>query len=143
MSSVPLRVPGYRAAPGLRSRAGDDAGRREASRLRVVRAPARTRTRTPFILLCVSILAGALLGALLLNTAMAETSFAIHDRQVALARLTERQQELAQDLAVAAAPSTLAERARAAGMVPASPPAFIRLSDGVIIGESVPAEAEG
>lgn len=141
MSSVPLRTPTYRI--NARPRGADDASRRDAPRLKVVRAPARQRARAPFVLLCVGILSSALLGALLLNTSMAQTSFDIHDRQVELARLTEQQQDLAQDLAVAASPGSLAVRAREAGMVPASPPAFVRLSDGAIIGESIAARAAG
>lgn len=145
MSSVPVRAPVRRPA-GPRTRPVEPERGVEAPerpRLRVVRAPARPRARGPFVLVCVGILLGALLAALVLNTSMAQTSFAIHDRQVALARLSEQQQELAQELASAASPGMLAARARDLGMVPAPPPAFLRLSDGAIIGDSVPAAATG
>ncbi len=149
MTTMPVRAPDRRpAGPRSRPTASEpqrtaSPARRELPRLRVVRAQDRPRTRAPFVALCVAILAGALLGALLLNTAMAQTSFAIHDRQIELARLSERQQALAQSLAIQDSPERLAERARAAGMVPAPPPAFIDLADGTIVGESVPAEAAG
>lgn len=138
MSTMPLRAPG-------RVRVVDPSPATTAPlpRLRIVRAPAQSRTRLPFLVLCVAILASALLGALLLNVTMAQTSYAIRDRQVELARLQERQQNLAQHLEVAASPSTLADRATALGMVPAPAPAFLRLSDGAIIGESEPAGAAG
>lgn len=144
MSAMPLRAP---AAPGSgqpgRSWQRVVPARRTValSRLRLVRAPAQAQARMPFVLLCVVVLAGALLGALLLNTSMAQTAFVMQERQVQLARLSERQQDLAQQVEVAASPQVLAQRARALGMVPAPPPAFIRLADGTIIGESVPASA--
>lgn len=133
---MPLRAPARTRATDVRRAATS-----QLPRLRIVRAPSRPRTRVPFIVLCVSILAGALLGALLLNVTMAQTSYAIRDRQVELAQLTEQQQDLTQQLEVAGSPESLARRARALGMVPAPAPAFLRLSDGVIIGESVPATA--
>lgn len=145
MSAMPLRAPAWTRSPAVERRDDDGASRRPAPapRLRIVRAPAESRTRVPFLVLCVAILAAALLGALLLNTSMAQTSYAIQDRQIALARLTERVQDLQQQVEIAASPAVLAQRARVAGMVPAPAPAFIRLSDGVIIGESDPAEAHG
>ncbi len=145
MSAMPLRAP---ARPGpaesARSWQQEVLARRAAAlgRLRVVRPPAQSRTRVPFVVLCVALLTGALLGALLLNTAMAQTSFDIQDKQIELARLSERHQELAQLLEVASSPPALAERARALGMVPAPAPAFLNLTEGAIIGESVPARAE-
>jgi hypothetical protein len=87
----------------------------------------------------VSILTAALLGALLLNVAMAQSAFDIRNRQIEVARLTERAQDLEQQLQRAASPASLAGRARALGMVPAPAPAFLRLSDGAILGEAAPA----
>lgn len=141
MSAMPLRAPARQDQTTIRRSWQDDlaGGRVRLGRLRVVRAPADARTRVPFVVLCVGVLTCALLAALLLNTAMAQTSFAIHESQIRLARLTERQQELAQRAEAAGSPEALARRARAAGMVPAPPPAFLRLADGTIIGESVPA----
>lgn len=145
MTTMPIRVP-IRTAPAAARPAADprrpeETAREHTPRLRLVRAPARQRAAAPFIGLCVAILAAALLGALFLNISMAETSFAIHDRQVALARLSETRQDLAQEVAAKAAPGSLAEGARALGMVPAPPPAFLRLADSAIIGESLPAAA--
>ena len=143
MSAMPLRAPTHPGA--VESAPSEDLrSRREAAigRLRVVRAPLRPRTRVPFVLTCVGLLLSALLGVLLLNTSMAQTSFTIQERQVQLARLSERQQDLAQRLEVAESPQSVAERALAAGMVPAPPPAFLDLAQGTIVGEPVPARAE-
>jgi hypothetical protein len=145
MSAMPLRAP---ARPGpaesARSWQQEVLARRAASlgRLRVVRAPAQPQSRVPFVMLCLALLAGALMGALLLNTAMAQTSFDIQAKQIELARLSERQQGLTQQLEITASPQALAERARGMGMVPAPAPAFLNLTEGAIIGESVPARAE-
>lgn len=133
MSAMPLRAPAQPRFAEVRRATS------QLPRLRIVRAPSPRRTRVPFILVCVTILAGALLAALLLNVAMAQSSFAIRDRQIELARLTERQQTLEQQLERAASPATLASRARALGMVPAPAPAFLRLADGAIVGVSAPA----
>lgn len=140
MSAMPLRVPARQDPTPLRRPWHEEGGARvRLGRLRVVRAPSQARSRVPFVALCVALLAGSLLAALLLNTSMAQTSFAIHESQIKLARLTEREQDLAQRAQAAASPQALAQRARAAGMVPAPPPAFLRLEDGTIIGEPVPA----
>jgi hypothetical protein len=142
MSAMPLRAP---ARPGPaesgRSWQQEVLARRAAAlgRLRVVRAPAQPQTRLPFVVVCLTLLAAALMGALLLNTAMAQTAFDMQAKQIELARLTERQQDLTQQLEIAASPQALAERARAMGMVPAPAPAFVDLTEGAIVGESVPA----
>jgi hypothetical protein len=133
MSAMPLRAPVHPRLPEVRRATA------LLPRLRIVRAPSAQRTRAPFILLCVAVLVGALLAALMLNVAMAQSAFTLRDQQVELARLTEQQQKVEQQLGRAASPEVLAGRARALGMVPALAPAFIQLSDGTIIGESGPA----
>lgn len=107
-------------------------------RLRIVRAPATGRSRVGFILLCVSILVGALLGALMLNTAMATTAYQIHDQQVHLARLSETEQSLAQEVERLSSPVLLQQQAEDLGMEPASGMRYIMLSDGAILGGEDP-----
>ena len=134
MSALPSRAPvpaPAEPAPSLRTAT--------LGRLRVVRAPARPRARVPFGLMCVGILAAALVGVLLLNTSMAQTSFTIQERQVRLAQLSELEQDLNGRLEAAASPQVLAERAVAEGMVSAPPPAFLDLASGTIVGSSVAA----
>lgn len=104
--------------------------------------PLRTRApRAPFVLLVGSLLAGGLAGLLVLHTALAEDSFRLHDLKVRSAALTDREQAIEQRVAAAAAPKRLAARARALGMVRSTNPAFIRLSDGKVLGRPKPGVA--
>jgi hypothetical protein len=112
-------------------------------RLRVVRAPSQTRTRVPFVLLCMAILVSALLGALILNTSMAQGEYERFDLQTRLAQAAESQQQMRSQLETAAAPSQLAAAAAALGMVPSTTGGYLRLSDGAVLGAPTPAQAGG
>ncbi|HQY33427.1 hypothetical protein [Actinotalea sp.] len=112
-----------------------------APRLRVVQAPAHGRTRVPFVLLCMAVLAAGLLGALLLNTTMAQGEYQRYELQTRLARSAQEQQRLTAELELAAAPAALATAARDLGMVPTTGGAYLRLSDGAVLGNPVPAGA--
>lgn len=96
-----------------------------------MRAPA---PRAPFVLLVGALLTAGLGGLLFLHTAIAEDSFRLQDLTTRSALLTDRQQALEQEIAALAAPQRLAARARALGMVRSENPAFIRTSDGRILG---------
>lgn len=124
MSAMPLRLPRPRAAarPVWRPR------------LRIVRAPSPARSRLPFLLLCLVILGGALLGALALNTAMATTAYEIRDRQRELAELSQLEQQLSTEVNSLSAPIQLAASARRLGMEPAEGLSYITLADGLISG---------
>jgi len=101
---------------------------------------ARSRPRrAPFVVLSLLVVAVGLLGLLVLNTVLAQDAFRRHDAERRLALLTEREQELTRDVAELESPERLAVEAAALGLVPAGAPAFIRLSDGALIG--VPAVA--
>jgi hypothetical protein len=97
----------------------------------------------PFVLLCITILVGALLGALLLNTSMARGSYQAHALQAELAQLARGDQELNTQLLAHKAPAALAASAGKLGMVPAPELAFLRLSDGAVLGSPTPAVAGG
>ena len=114
-----------------------------APRLRVVRAPEHARTRVPFILACMAVLAGALLSALLLNTSMAATAYAKYDLSNELGRLNQDQQDLTARLDAKASPAQLAAAATALGMVPTNGTGWLRLSDGSVQGIPEPAGAGG
>ena len=86
-------------------------------------------------MLVASLLVAGLGGLLFLHTALAEDSFRLHDLQVHSALLEDEQQALEQSLAMEAAPRRLSDRAQALGMVRSENPAFIRLSDGRILGK--------
>lgn len=108
-------------------------------RLAVVPRPAARPARAPFVLLVLGLLAGGLVSLLLLNTALAQDAFTVHDLTTRLASLSDRAQTLEQQLAVEEAPDRLAQRARALGMVPNPDPVFLRPSDGAVLGVPRPA----
>jgi hypothetical protein len=123
------------AAAGLPGAVQPSAPRAGARpRLRVVpplRAPA---PRAPFVLLVGGLLSAGLVALLFLHTAIAEDSFRLHDLTARSTVLADRQQALEQQIADVAAPQRLAARAKALGMVRSENPAFIRISDGRILG---------
>jgi hypothetical protein len=103
--------------------------------LALVPAAQSNAPRAPFVVLVVSLLVAGLGGLLFLHTALAEDSFRLHDLQVHSALLENEQQALEQRLALEASPKRLSVRAQALGMVRSENPAFIRLSDGRILGK--------
>lgn len=108
-------------------------------RLRVVRPPAHARTRVPFVVLCMSILVSALLGALVLNTSMAQGEYERYALQTRLAQSAQSQQQMRSELEQIAAPGQLAAAAGALGMVPTTSGGYLRLADGAVLGNPVPA----
>lgn len=118
------------------ARAATRAVRREtpAQRLRVVPGAAGEPRGGLFAALCIALLAGGLLAVLMLNTALAQGSFVLHDLQSRAGELDDTQEALTQAIDAQRAPGRLAQRARALGMVPADSAAFLRLSDGKILG---------
>jgi hypothetical protein len=86
------------------------------------------------------VLGAGLLTLLLINTALAQGSFQLHDLQATSDRLADTEQTLRESIDAAAAPQRLAEQARALGMVPSESTAFVRLSDGKVLGVAQPAK---
>jgi hypothetical protein len=101
--------------------------------LKVV-APAELHGNGLFLALCVVLLLGGFVGVLMLNTAMAKGSYTMRDLQQRSDQLADTQDSLRQTLDGLSGPGPLAQRARALGMVPAATPAFLRLSDGKVLG---------
>ncbi|HWJ84613.1 MAG TPA: hypothetical protein VNR62_04245 [Cellulomonas sp.] len=122
------------APPAFAPRPRPEREEAPAARLRVVRAPAQARTRVPFVLVCMAVLAVALLSALLLNTQMAQAAYSLHDRTNELARLDQDQKDLVAVLDHKSSPEELAKAARKLGMVPAAGTGWVRLSDGSVQG---------
>lgn len=119
------------------------AGHEDAQPQRVQRARLR-RPRAPrhrLLLACTGVLALGLLGVLLLNTIISQGAFRQHELEVALILISEEEEALARAVQQAEAPIEVERRARELGMVPAAAPVFLRLSDGAILGEPVPAPA--
>lgn len=129
MSALPVRS------------AGTETWRAWQPRLRVVRNPAPARSLVPYLVLCAAILLGALVGALLLNTQMAVGAYELHESHRELNRLVETEASLRQQVEVAGSPAELQRTAESLGMVPAESIGFIRLADGTVLGDPVPAEA--
>jgi hypothetical protein len=117
------------------SKAARPAGQpRPKPSLKLVPKATAEAPRAPFVVLVVALLVGGLGGLLFLHTALAEDSFRLHDLQVHSALLANEQQALEQRLALEASPRRLSDRAQQLGMVRSENPAFIRLSDGRILG---------
>jgi len=97
------------------------------------------RSAIPFALLVLVVLGGGLVGLLMLNTAMDENSIKIQQAQQKQAGLTDREQQLSQQLAGLSAPANLASEAAALGLVPNPQPAFINPTTGAVLGSPSPA----
>jgi uncharacterized protein HemX len=75
--------------------------------------------RAPFVVLVLLVLGAGLVGLLLLNTNLQQSSFELRDLEQETRLLRDRHAELTRQVAQLAAPEELASRADALGMVPA------------------------
>lgn len=113
------------------------------ARLTVVPRTVRsTAPRVPFVTLVSLMLIGGVVGLLMFNTSMQQSSFTAAELETRATDLTSRQQTLQMQLEELRDPQRVAERAQKLGMVPATNPAFIRLSDGKVLGTPETATAE-
>ena len=112
-----------------------------STRLRVVTGAPPHHGGAAFGIICATLLAAGLIGLLLLNTALAQGSFTLHDLRATSDRLTDTENALTQSLQSSQSPANLAASAARMGMVPAQSVAFLRLSDGRVIGVAKPAKA--
>ena len=108
--------------------------------LKVV-APPQVQGNGLFLALCVVLLLGGFVGVLMLNTAMAKGSYTMRDLQRQSDTLTDQQDSLRHTIDSLSGPGPLAQRARDLGMVPADTAAFLRLSDGKVLGVARKAKA--
>jgi Tfp pilus assembly protein PilX len=97
------------------------------------------RSAIPFALLVLAVLGVGLVVLLMLNTAMDENSIKIQQAQQKQAGLTDREQQLSQQLAGLSAPANLASEAAALGLVPNPQPAFINPTTDAVLGSPSPA----
>lgn len=86
----------------------------------------------PFALLCVSVVIGALISVLLLNTTMSSGAYEARDLLIENANLTEQRADLLLELDDKASPQSLAEQAVELGMLPADEMGYISLHDGTV-----------
>ncbi len=98
--------------------------------------------RTPFAVLVLVMLAAGVVGLLMFNTNMQQLSFKATALQDQVSVLTAQEQALDLELDRLRDPQQLAVAAKSLGMVAPSQPAFIRLSDGRVLGTPTPATAE-
>ncbi len=115
----------------------------ERARLTVVpprRALGRTQAaRTPFAVLVIAMLAAGVVGLLMFNTNMQQTSFKATALQDRVNVLTAKEQSLDLELDQLRDPQHLALAAKELGMVAPPQPAFVRLADGRVLGNPTPA----
>ncbi|HKS49541.1 MAG TPA: hypothetical protein VJT49_31420 [Amycolatopsis sp.] len=135
-------------APDRERRRGSAAERayaRRAQRAEGLRRPAgqpeRTRgfrlrgpkSRASFVLIVMLLLAAGIAVTLLLSTQAIADSYRLEQIRQENANLAERSEQLQQDVSKAGSASSLAERAKALGMVPAGDPAhLVKNPDGSI-----------
>jgi hypothetical protein len=91
------------------------------------------------VILVSLVLLGGVVGLLVFNTQMQQVSFAATAMEQRAAELNARQQQLQLELDELRDPQRVALQARRLGMVPMSAPAFLRLSDGKVLGNPTPA----
>jgi hypothetical protein len=102
-------------------------------RLHLVATPARA-ARWPFVSLVLGLLAGGLVGLLLVNTLAAQDAFRLQNLRDQAASLGQLQQALTSQVVDDQSPGYLAAAAARLGMDPGSPAQFVRLRDGRLVG---------
>jgi len=107
---------------------------RKRPALQVVDAAPRARSHTGFVILCLALVVGGLLSALLLNTARAEGSFTLSSLATQQTRLHDTRITLEAELSKVQSPEHLAEAAEDLGLVSSPSTAVLRLSDNTVLG---------
>ena len=103
--------------------------------LRVVR-PVRSRARrAPFVVVVLTLLSVGLVGLIVMSTVLQAQSFEAASLNRQSAALGIEQQALTREVERLQSPANVARRALVFGMVPNTNPAFLRLSDGKVLGK--------
>lgn len=106
----------------------------ERARLRVVPRRTTRPPRLPFVTLVSLLLVIGVVGLLLFNTSMQQSSFTATALEQEASLLDAEEQSLQMELDMLRDPQKVAAAAQELGMVPAGSPAFIRLEDGKVLG---------
>jgi hypothetical protein len=144
MNATPTRRRGT-GTTRIRSAAVQRAYARRAQRTGAVhtaRAGVVAAGLTPFVVLVMVLLSGALVATLWLSTTAAADSYRLQSSRESARDLTERSEELGREVATLETAPELARRAGELGMVPADDPARLVVApDGavVVVGEPRPA----
>jgi hypothetical protein len=105
--------------------------------------PRARSPRTPFILLLVGLLGGALISLLVISTTLAQGAFRITSLQQQNANLARQEQTLSNQVAKAGNPALIAEEATQLGMRPNPRLGFIDLKTGkIVVGKPSRADAD-
>lgn len=112
----------------------------ERARLTVVPRRTTVAPRVPFVSLVSVLLIGGIVGLLLFNTNMQQASFVASSMEEQAAVLAGKEESLRMQLHRLRDPQNVAAQAKKLGMVPSSSPAFIRLTDGKVLGRPAVAE---
>ena len=115
--------------------------RRRPTLTPVPAAPAAVAGNGVFALVVVGMLVAGMGVLLVLNTSLAQGAFELGALNSAKSHLAVQEQQLLQQVALAESPEALQHRADVLGMVPVAAPVFLRLADGAILGDPVPAKA--
>lgn len=108
--------------------------------LRLVR-PVRSRARkAPFVMVVMLMLSVGLVGLIVMSTVLQAQSFEAAKLDNEAKALEIQQQSLTRDVEGLLSPASVASRALTYGMVPNTNPAFLRLSDGKVLGKPEPAK---
>jgi len=104
------------------------------------RAQRRARPKSFYAVLAVSAVFALFLAQLMLSIVLSDGAYQISSLQAEQKQLSRTEQDLAEKLDLLASPQSLAQRAESLGMVVGtSSPAFLRLSDGALVGTPVAA----
>ena len=114
----------------------------QRARLSLVRGGRTHAPRVPFAALVLTVLGLGLVGLLVLNTSLQQGAFYVRDLQARAEQLTEQREALQLHVAELREPQRVAARAADLGMVPNPSPAFLRLTDGSVLGNVTPAVAD-
>ena len=98
-------------------------------------------SRGIFIVVLLGILSLGGVAVLVINTTLAQGAFTLSELRSQQAELSRTEATLTEEVAALAAPTSLEQQARVLGMVPSSAPAFIRVTDGKVLGK--PKAAQG
>lgn len=108
-------------------------------KLRLV-APARSNaSRTPFVVVILTMISLGLVGLIFTSTVLQDQAFELSKLDRQATALQTEQESLTHELDAMKSPAGLASAAIGFGMVPGANPVFLRLSDGKVIGSADPA----